>query len=435
MPASSSSIRALRAGGVACVLVLVLALGPSACAKGSKIDATSSAHEGAGSGGAAGHGGHGGAASNGVTAGTASASGGAAGTASASGGAAGSGGGFVASACAPGEFATGLDQQDKLACVPIAPLARDAVNKGCSLYLGWRDNCTGCTLDPTKWGHTSPAGCVNGTGVNDTCTTPVLGGTAINLFGLNFDGDVNDDDKTYLGLDCPAGDAATSPGPCGAGTLATGIAAGGETTCVSAATPVLDHVRTSCSLYFGWRDSCDACTTAPARWGRVSPTDCAVGLADPSTCTTPVLGGETVQMFGLSTGGDVDDNDKLYLALHCEDPVAATAMTKDACPQGQFITGVAADGTLTCESPAQAVAAYFDAHCTFYFGWQDSCSGCTNPPAKWGRVRNGFCMNDVGVNDTCAPTALDGKTLQMFGLNPDGNVDDNDTLYVGFQCD
>jgi len=401
----------------------MLALGHLGCASGGEIEST---------GGAAGGGGQstsvGGRGGTGGTEDTTSQGGGGSGS-----GQGGSGGAPVASDCQPGSFATGLDFENKLACQPLASAARDAINNGCDIYLGWRDSCTGCNLPPVKWGHTSPQGCENGAGADNTCTLPTLDGIAVQLFGLNFDGDVSDDDKIHLGLHCPAPDAAEAPGPCKPGSFATSL--GGGATCVPAAAPVLDHVRTRCGLYFGWRDSCDGCTSAPARWGNVAPTGCTNGLGDTNTCTIPMLGGAAVQMFGLSTGGDVDGNDKLYFALHCDEPQAATTQTLDACPAGQLITAVAADGTLTCESPAEVVAEYFDAHCTAYLGWRDGCNGCIDPPAKWGRVRNGFCTNDNGVDNTCTQTVLGGKALEMFGLNTDGDVNDDDKLYAGFRCE
>ncbi len=343
--------------------------------------------------------------------------------------------GFVAGACPAGSFATGLDLTNQLVCAPLTPFARETINDGCSVYLGWRDGCTDCDLPPTKWGHASPAGCENGAGADDTCTTPTLDGVGVQLFGLNFDGNVNSDDKIHLGFHCPSPDFASAGGPCAQGTYATSIAADGQATCVAASAPVLDHVNKRCGLYFGWRDACDGCTSAPDRWGQVSPLACTLGSGAPSTCTEAPLGDTAVQLFGLSTGGDVDGNDKLYMALHCDDPQAGTTTTKGTCPPGQLITSIAEDGTLGCENPAKVVADYFDAHCTVYFGWRDGCDGCTDPPAKWGRIRHGFCTNDNGVDNTCTQTVLGGKTLEMLGLNTDGDVNGDDKLYVGLRCD
>lgn len=420
-PAPRSALRRLCAAAL-----LVLAASSAACATGSTVNNTAG-----GSGGTGGRpetGGEGG--TGGETGGTTS-QGGTTTTTSTTGGA---GGAFVESACPPGSFAIGLDFENKLACQPIATAVRDSVNAGCSVYLGWQDSCTGCDLPPTKWGSTSPAGCQIGAGAGNTCTAPALDGAAIQLFGLDFDGDVNDDDKLHLGLHCPAVDGTAVKGPCETGSYAASL---GEetTTCVPAAAPIIDHVRARCSLYFGWRDDCNGCTSAPDRWGNVGPTSCTIGSGDTSTCDTFPLGPSDVQLFGLNTGGDVDGNDKLYLALHCNEPQPATTMTKGACPAGQLITAVAADGTLTCESPEQTVASYFGEHCTFYFGVRDGCNGCGDPPTKWGRVKNGFCTNDNGVDNTCTQSILGGKTLEMLGLNFDGDVDGNDKLYVGFRCD
>ena len=167
----------------------------------------------------------------------------------------------------------------------------------------------------------------------------------------------------------------------------------------------------------------------------MGPSGCTIGLGDTGTCTAPMLGDKAVQLFGLNTGGDVDGNDKLYLALHCDDPAMGSTSTKGTCPPGQLVTSIAEDGQVGCESPAKVVAEYFDAHCTAYFGWRDGCNGCADPPDKWGRVRHGFCTNDNGVDNTCTQTILGGKTLEMFGLNTDGDVNDDDKLYLGFRCD
>jgi hypothetical protein len=49
---------------------------------------------------------------------------------------------------------------------------------------------------PTKWGSVTNGACALGVGGNDTCTTPTLGSTTVNLFGLNFGGDVDSNDTT-----------------------------------------------------------------------------------------------------------------------------------------------------------------------------------------------------------------------------------------------
>src|SRR4029079_4806985 len=138
--------------------------------------------------------------------------------------------------------------------------------ESCAVYLGWRDVCTGCTLDPDKWGSVSTKLCKHGNGADESLNDLAHGAALVQLFGLDFDGDVNGDDKIYLGFYCPAGDATVTPGPCATGSFSTTVA-GGAVMCVPAAAAALDHVRTKCGLYFGWRDSCDGCTSAPDRWG------------------------------------------------------------------------------------------------------------------------------------------------------------------------
>ncbi|HVY49813.1 MAG TPA: hypothetical protein VHB21_28155, partial [Minicystis sp.] len=73
-------------------------------------------------------------------------------------------------------------------------------------------------------------------------------------------------------------------------------------------------------------------------------------------------------------------------------------------------------------------------HCNVYFGWQDSCDGCTTAPTKWGYASDTGCTNGAGANDTCTVASLGGQTVQLFGLNTGGDVDDNDKLHVGFVC-
>ena len=55
---------------------------------------------------------------------------------------------------------------------------------------------------PEKWGRTNATICENGMGGNNTCQTATLGTETVQLFGLNTEGDVNGDDKFYVGLLC-----------------------------------------------------------------------------------------------------------------------------------------------------------------------------------------------------------------------------------------
>ncbi|MCA9624602.1 MAG: hypothetical protein KC731_36510, partial [Myxococcales bacterium] len=66
------------------------------------------------------------------------------------------------------------------------------------------------------------------------------------------------------------------------------------------------------------RDSCTGCTTAPSRWGRVRSGGCDNGLGSTNTCTTATLGTATLHLFGLNTGGDVNDDDKFHFGWSCQ---------------------------------------------------------------------------------------------------------------------
>jgi hypothetical protein len=108
--------------------------------------------------------------------------------------------GFAGSgqACSAGSYISGIDANGDVVCSSLAGY----VNANCVFYLGWRDNCDGCSLAPTKWGEVRPGGCANGAGADNTCQNVLLGTENIDLFGLNPDGTVDGTDKFYLGFKC-----------------------------------------------------------------------------------------------------------------------------------------------------------------------------------------------------------------------------------------
>jgi hypothetical protein len=335
--------------------------------------------------------------------------------------------------CPPDQFATHVTAAGLVTCTPIDSLTRDALGQHCTAYLGWRDGCDGCTTAPTKWGGASTAGCKPGVGTNNTCTMPTLDGAALHLFGLDLDGDVDGNDKLYAGLGCSADVSENGVGPCPAGQLVDGFN-GTAWTCSSVAKSVIAFVRANCSIYLGWQDGCDGCTTPPTKWGQTSDAACANGTGADNTCIAPTpLGAETIRLFGLSPDGDVDGNDKLHVGLRCEPQAPSTSPQTMFCPAGHYVTA-AASGSFVCTSVKPLVARYFADHCTLYFGWRDGCDGCLTPPTKWGKVRDGACANGIGADNTCGKFTL-GQPLDMFGLSPDGDVDGNDALYVGLRCD
>lgn len=314
----------------------------------------------------------------------------------------------------------------------VEPTAKQAIGDRCGVYLGWRDSCNGCTDPPTKWGRASTNACSAGVGAQNTCTTPSLGGDTVQLLGVNLDGDTDGNDKLYGGMACAAADEQVGVAPCPPGQAITGRY-GSSWTCGAVGGAVIDYIGQSCSLYLGWQDACDACTTAPAKWGFAGGT-CMNGAGADNTCSVATLGGAQVNLFGLNPDGDVDGNDKLHVGLRCAPAPTEEATATGSCPANHFVAGTNADGSLRCEGVAAIAERYFAERCTVYLGWRDACEGCTQPPAKWGQVRVGACTNGVGADSTCAKHMLGSESVDMFGLNFDGDVDGNDTLYVGFQC-
>ena len=204
--------------------------------------------------------------------------------------------------------------------------------------------------------------------------------------------------------------------------------------CQSLAETVVSYVSSQCQIFLGWQDSCDGCITAPTKWGHAGDAGCTNGIGTDDTCSDTTLGTEHMPMFGLNTDGDVDDNDKFHIGLVCAPAAGTTATTTSICPPGQFVVGVATDGSFECQSAAPIISSYITDHCTLYLGWSDNCNGCTTPPTKWGTARIGACANGTGANDTCTTFTLGADQVAMFGLNTDGNVDANDTFYFGFTC-
>jgi hypothetical protein len=339
----------------------------------------------------------------------------------------------VASMCPTDQFATGFDSAGMVQCATIDEAAKTSFEKDCFLYAAWRDSCDGCTTVPTKWGRAGGSECVLGTGADDTCTTPSLGGVSVAMLGINTDGDVNDDDKFYVGFQCTTPADTPVAGPCPTGSFLSSVGVDGEE-CVTARGAIAEYLRTSCTLYYGWRDSCDGCTTAPSKWGRVSSTACNNGTGTNNSCTVPTLGAQGVRLFGLNTDGDVNDDDKFYLGLQCTGATTATQTVADTCPAGQLVVGRDSAGQILCASPVPAAEVVVQNGCYLYQGYRDNCGGCSDAPSKWGRTSQNACNNGTGAANTCTIPSLGGTSVRMFGINTDGDVDDNDKFYFGTRC-
>ena len=339
-------------------------------------------------------------------------------------------------ACPAGQFLTGIDSRGRFSCADLDTLTRATINDSCSVYSGWRDVCEGCADPPEKWGRVNGTSCQNGSGADNSCLKADLGGIGVHLFGLNADGTVDQNDKFFTSLHCaaPSGIDEEAAETCPPGQFVAGLSEQGLT-CTSGQRAVLAYARQHCSIYFGWRDECGGCTTAPARWGRANDDSCDVGIGAANSCSSLALGTENVNLFGMNTGGKVDDNDKFYVAFHCAGAAGDAGPVGNACPPGQLVTGINPDATLQCASASAAIERYARQHCFVYSGWRDSCGGCTSAPTKWGRVNDTVCANGAGINNTCTDGMLGTEPVRLFGLNTAGTVGNDDKFYAGFRCE
>jgi hypothetical protein len=336
--------------------------------------------------------------------------------------------------CPPGQFATSVSVDGELGCASIDEATATAVRARCSLYLGARDSCDGCTDAPAKWSRSGPLGCSPGVGAGNACVSVPLDDpeAPVALATIDLDGNVNGDDKLYTTMHCISVPQAPRPAPCAPGWAISGR--GNGWMCTPLAEAAVDYVGGRCAVHLGWRDSCDGCTTPPSKWGLANDAACSNGAGTDNTCTTTTLDGETVNLFGLSLDGDTDGNDKLYLGLACPAPADGETTATTQCPAGQFVVATHADGTFSCGDAAVSFSAYVRDRCSMFLGWHDSCDACTQAPTKWGHVSTASCANGAGADDTCAEATLGDVTLPMFGLSTDGDVNSDDTLYVGFRC-
>ncbi|MBM4357072.1 MAG: hypothetical protein FJ096_03085 [Deltaproteobacteria bacterium] len=337
-------------------------------------------------------------------------------------------------ACMDGTFALGFDDAGKIRCGAIDEGVVAALHSSCSLYFGWRDSCDNCMEGPAKWGRVSGESCENGAGADASCLGLTVGDEPLPLYGVSPDGNVDGNDKFYVGLHCPTLGESATPGPCEPGEVAVSWSETGYHTCYPIARLVGRYVAESCSAYLGWRDSCGGCNEPPSKWGRTGMDSCANGAGDDGTCATPLLGGRWVTTLGVNTDGNVNDDDKFYAGLHCKPRDDGKVDALDACPPGTALVGIDADASLVCASLAPAVAAIVRKRCFVYLGWRDSCDGCNEPPTKWGRASTEACELFGGSESACLTATLDGVQVPMVALNTDGDVNGDDKFYAGFRC-
>jgi hypothetical protein len=222
--------------------------------------------------------------------------------------------------CGPGEYVVSATPEGTTQCLPAGKLAVNYVRDECGLYAGWRDGCDGCVDPPSKWGHTHGTSCEIGAGAEMTCAAQFLAGDWVVQIGVNADGDVDGNDKFYLGLECaaPADAGGPASGRCPFGQLVVGLHADNTLECASPAAVMAATLRESCFTYFGYTDGCEGCLADPAKWGRASSVACEPGAGGDSGCVSANLGGADVALVGMNTDGDVDGNDMFYVGFRCE---------------------------------------------------------------------------------------------------------------------
>jgi hypothetical protein len=343
--------------------------------------------------------------------------------------------GPVLERCPAGEAMVGRTGGE-LACAPLADAVVAHANDACSVHLGWRDDCDGCDDAPEKWGSASGASCQSGFGVDGTCTEPTLGDVAVDLYGLNTDGDVNDDDKFYAGFGCEStSDTTVVAETCPAGQFVVGLEPGGALRCAPVGAAAESAMNAGCSLYFGWSDSCAGCTSEPSKWGRVNALECVDGAGVGGSCTVETLGDEVVRLYGLDIDGDVDANDQFYVGLRCAGAETSEGATNGTCPADAIAVGTWSDGTLHCASVAARVESVVNSSCHVYLGWRDHCNGCTDAPTKWGRTSGDGACESSGENGVCITPSLGGEAVTLYGVNTVDDVNEGDKFYVGFRCE
>lgn len=344
-------------------------------------------------------------------------------------GGAGGEGGSGGQSCDPLQSATDIDAAGNLTCAPLDAEASLALRSGCGVISGWRNVCdAGCTTGPDKWGAVTTDAC-DPNGSNVTCDVEDLGGTQVRLLGVEMDFSVDGNDRFYAGFGCLAGNSDVSG--CGASARVTGYA-GGVATCTNVEGAIRDYVRDHCRVVSGWRDGCNGCTDPPSKWGTAGNGVCTQGAGN--TCGIHDLDGTQFYLTSFDADGDVNGDDTFYWGLRCDDAAESTTLAVDTCPAGRFVTGIAPSGELECSLLDEAVLTYVRGKCALYAGWLDGCGGCTDTPAKWGFARDGQCDVGVGTDNVCVTMMVDNQVVNLFGLNADGNVDDNDKFHVGFTC-
>lgn len=212
--------------------------------------------------------------------------------------------------------------------------------------------------------------------------------------------------------------------------LATGVQPNGQLACTSVEELATKAIGASCKVHYGWADQCDDCANPPTKWGWVMDSDCDTSSQD-CNCQMDELGDQTVQLLGINLDGQVGPDDKFYTSLTC----GSGADLADCAASGQLLVGFDADGKPQCMDPTPAVLDAVRTGCGLLSGWRDDCEGCDSPPVKLGRSTSVACDPGTNEDNLCTNPTLGDESVQMLGIDPDDNVDQDDQFYLGLRCD
>jgi hypothetical protein len=107
--------------------------------------------------------------------------------------------------CPANQFMRGVNADGSLVCSTLDSVVKTYVNNNCFIYVGWSDDCEANCQTQSKGGRVNGANTCEdnfGTSTDNTCNTQDLGGVTVRTLGLNFDGDVDGNDKLFVGLRC-----------------------------------------------------------------------------------------------------------------------------------------------------------------------------------------------------------------------------------------
>lgn len=112
------------------------------------------------------------------------------------------------------------------------------------------------------------------------------------------------------------------------------------------------------------------------------------------------------------------------------------ALSNRRCAAGELMTGISASGAPECTSANDLVKNYVNSRCRLYLGWRDSCHNCSMEATKWVSLTQDSCSS-WGTDNGCGLLATmgAGTPLRVGRLNFDGDVGNDDNLFIAMKCD